>query len=136
MRRLRGENGRDDGGYRYTAFGTLLPEAVPTAIPGLHDVAFMWKGRPRVGLENGAELYDMRARWWAPQLGTFLSVDAFTYADRRTTLWGWPGQNPLTWTDPSGHAGVPGAIVGAIVGGGLSPLGAYFTPGATLQDIA
>jgi hypothetical protein len=33
----------------------------------------------------------------------FVSVDALPFMDARSTLWGWPGQNPFRYTDPSGH---------------------------------
>jgi hypothetical protein len=45
----------------------------------------------------------MRGRWWCPQLGVFVQVDGFEFSSAHTTLWGWPGQNPLRWADPSGH---------------------------------
>jgi len=45
----------------------------------------------------------MRARWWSPQVGAFLSIDELAYQDVRSTLWGWPRQNALKWSDPSGH---------------------------------
>jgi hypothetical protein len=36
-------------------------------------------------------------------LGVFLSIDEFAYHDARSTLWGWPGQNPYRWRDPTGR---------------------------------
>jgi hypothetical protein len=30
----------------------------------------------------------------------------FPFHDRRSTLWGWPGQNPLKYSDPSGRYGL------------------------------
>jgi hypothetical protein len=30
-------------------------------------------------------------------------VDEFRFHDRASTLWGWWGQSPLRWRDPSGH---------------------------------
>ena len=47
--------------------------------------------------------YDVRARQWSPELGVFLSVDEFRYHSKRTTLWGWPGQNPMRFRDPRGR---------------------------------
>jgi RHS repeat-associated protein len=61
-----------------------------------------WKGMWRYDV-GGVELYDARARMWSPALGSFLSIDEFQFHDGRTTLWGWPGQNPLRYRDPSGH---------------------------------
>jgi len=45
----------------------------------------------------------MRARQWVPELGSFLSIDEFAFHDARSTLWGWPRQNPIRWRDPSGR---------------------------------
>jgi hypothetical protein len=61
----------------------------------------------------------MRARVWSPQLGSFLSVDAFQFHDGISTLWGWPQQSPLALSDPSGHGAhiLVGAVVGGVVGG-------------------
>jgi RHS repeat-associated protein len=108
VRRLRGQGGEDRGGYRYTAFGKLFPATTATPAPaGLSANNFLkWKARPRLGGAGGDEIYDMRARLWSPDLGVFLSIDEFPFHDRRSTLWGWPGQNPLKWSDPSGRYGL------------------------------
>ena len=37
----------------------------------------------------------MRARQWAPEIGTFLSVDEYGSHELRTTLWGWPNENQV-----------------------------------------
>jgi RHS repeat-associated protein len=65
------------------------------------DRCFRWKSRPFLNLAGG--LYDMRARWWSPGMGAFLSIDQYAYHDARSTLWGWGGQNPIRWSDPTGH---------------------------------
>ncbi len=62
----------------------------------------MW--RYQVG---STELYAARARLWSPDLGTFLSIDEFAFRDSRGTLWGWPGQNPIHFGDPTGRSGWP-----------------------------
>lgn len=95
VRRLRGPGGTDLGGYGYTAFGKTVADTATVNQP------VRWKGRWYVDAAGG--LYDMRGRWWSPELGVFLSVDEFAYHDARSTLWGWPGQNPLRYSDPSGH---------------------------------
>jgi hypothetical protein len=143
VRRLRLSGGSDLGGYRYSAFGKTVEN---TAIM---DQSLRWKAR-WFNNYGGFEVYDIRARQWSPDLGTFLSADEFSdleevqravraagiapsdaaavsqqvrfqvellqrglghlksprsfgYHDPSTTLWGWPGQNPLRWQDPSGH---------------------------------
>lgn len=52
---------------------------------------------------NGTELYDARARLWAPELGSFLSIDEYAFHDRTSTLWGWPSASPVRHRDPSGR---------------------------------
>lgn len=146
VRRVRGAHGEDLGGYRYTAFGQLLED---TAQPNLdayfqasnfHDQTLMWKGRPRQIL-GGTEVYDMRARQWVPELACFSSVDEYAYQDRTSTLWGWAHQNPIKWSDPSGHGpigtalgaaigGVLGAQLGFTLGGGTGLVASAGTPAA------
>ena len=100
VRRLRAEGGADLGGYRYSAFGKTLENTVVDA--AFSDQPLRWKGRWHYSF-GGVEVYDMRARQWCPELGTFLSVDNYRYHDTHSTLWGWSGQNPVRWRDPSGH---------------------------------
>ncbi len=52
----------------------------------------------------------MRAREWSPELGVFLSIDGLGYFDTKSTLWGWPEQNPYRYSDPTGHFGMQDAI--------------------------
>jgi RHS repeat-associated protein len=78
------------------------------------DPPLRWKGMWRYDVA-GTELYDARARMWSPALGSFLSIDEFTFHNSTTTLWGWPGQSPSRWSDPDGRCGA--ACVGAVIGG-------------------
>ena len=73
---------------------------------------------------GNTEVYDMRARQWAPELGTFLSVDEYAFHDARGTLWSWPHQNPIRYSDPSGHdeAFPVAAVILGILGGGATVL--------------
>jgi RHS repeat-associated protein len=96
VRRLRGAGGADLGGYRYSAFGKTLENTASI------DQVLRWKGRPR-DVIGGLELYDMRARTWVPEMGVFLSIDAFWAQDPTSTLWAWPGQSPLRFADPTGR---------------------------------
>lgn len=66
---------------------------------------FRWKGRWRSDFGGPDGTYDMRARVWAPEIGIFLSADAFAYHDANGTLWSWPNQNPVNLSDPSGNLG-------------------------------
>jgi RHS repeat-associated protein len=58
------------------------------------------------GNQAGQGLYDVRARRWSPELGAFVSPDEFGLLRGDSTLWGWPGQNPLRYVDPSGRWGM------------------------------
>lgn len=107
--------GADLGGYRYTAFGNAFAADATTPAATI-DRPLRWKGRPFVNVAGG--LYDMRARWWSPQMGAFLAIDRYAYQDPRSTLWGWPGQNPIRWADPTGHDAA-GTAIGASIGGGI-----------------
>src|SRR5207253_2490370 len=62
------------------------------------------------------ELYDARARMWSPALGSFLSVDEFNFHNHTTTLWGWPGQNPVRYADKDGHGWLIGIVAIVAVG--------------------
>ena len=131
VRRLRDANGADIGGYRYTAFGIAFPSDAQTPAPTI-DQPLRWKGRPFVNVAGG--LYDVRARWWSPQMGAFLSIDEYAYHDVNSTLWGWGGQNPVKWSDPSGNC--PQCILAAAgaIGGGLIAGGYYaFTAPTSLS---
>ena len=92
---LRGPSGTNFGAYRYSAFGQTLVDTT-TIIQSLR-----WKGRWHSSIAGG--IYDVRARQWAPELGLFTSIDAYAWHDGRTTLWGWPGQNPIAFSDPTGE---------------------------------
>jgi hypothetical protein len=41
-------------------------------------------------------------------MAAFTRIDALAYHDSRSTLWGWPRQNAITWSDPSGRWGMDG----------------------------
>ena len=64
----------DLGGYKYTAFGKLLPPDAGTPLPdwgffGVQplDQPLRWQGRWFVDVAGG--IYDFRNRWWSPELG-------------------------------------------------------------------
>jgi hypothetical protein len=121
VRRLRDAQGNDQGGYRYTAFGQAFPADGTTLAPAISQ-PLQWKGRPFVNAAGG--IYDMRARFWSPQMGAFLTIDQYAYQDANSTLWGWPGQSPVVG-DPSGHFGVLGIVAGLVSGA----VGGYITGG-------
>jgi len=95
-----------------SAFGKTLEDATSITQP------LRWKGRWFSPVAGG--LYDVRARQWSPELGVFLSVDEYRYHDSKSTLWGWPNQNPARYADPSGRQRVEPKELG--------PLGPYDDP--------
>ena len=96
----------DLGGYKYTAFGRLLPPdagtPTPTALGQALSQPMRWQGR---WFEEETGLYDFRNRVWSPELGASLSPDEFGFFHTEGTLWSWPGQNPIRWRDPTGRFG-------------------------------
>ncbi len=102
VRRLMRPGGSDAGGYRYTAFGAQMP-ADATTPAAQFDQPLRWKGRLFTEFVPGAGLYDVRARAWSPEMGAFTSIDEYAFHDARSTLWGWPGENPARWSDLTGH---------------------------------
>jgi RHS repeat-associated protein len=122
VRRLRGTTGEDLGGYRYTAFGKAYPSDATTPQAQV-DQPLRWKGRWFNALTG---LYDVRARQWSPELGVFVSADEFGLMRKDSTLWGWPGQNPLRWSDPTGQDPLPERTIAEL---------APFFPGFDLRQI-
>ena len=108
VRGLRASGGASLGGYRYSAFGQTLEDTSSITQP------LRWKGRWFSPVAGGT--YDVRARQWSPELGIFLSVDEFRYMSSRGTLWGWPGQNPIRYRDPSGRYASGAIAAGVAVG--------------------
>ena len=129
VRRLRDSSGADLGGYRYTAFGVGFPADAQAPAPAIAQ-PLQWKGRWYEGVAGG--MYEMRARWWSPRMGAFLAVDSYRFHDARTTLWGWPGSNPMARSDPTGHSGwfwgiTGGGEAGLGIGGGANVGGGQFS---------
>jgi RHS repeat-associated protein len=95
VRGLRASGGASLGGYRYSAFGQAVEDT------SLINQPLRWKARWFSPVANG--IYDVRARQWSPELGTFLSIDELDYHDVKSTLWGWPNQSPARFSDTTGH---------------------------------
>ncbi len=73
-------------------------------------------------------LYYYNARYYDPQLGRFISADSIAPAPanpQTLNRYSYVGNNPIIYTDPSGHCWwdaciVEGAIIGAVIGGVMS----------------
>ena len=58
-------------------------------------------------------------------MGAFTSIDNFAHFSPYTTLWAWPHQNPLFWSDPFGRGEI-GRAIGQALGGGAGVFGGGF----------
>jgi RHS repeat-associated protein len=63
-------------------------------------------------LRDGTGVIHMNGRVYGPEIGRFLSADPFIDGITNTQGWNrysYVGNNPLSYTDPSGYSSVPGA---------------------------
>ncbi len=97
--------------YTYEPFGK-------TTVTGTSLNPFQFTGRehegPAVGGVDGTGLYYYRARYYQPRLQRFLSEDPIGFLGGDVNLYGYVGQNPVLWTDPSGQN--PLLILGCLLG--------------------
>ena len=106
--------------YSYDVFGAIRSQTVP------HANHWLFTGEQR---DSGSNLYYLRARYYDPSIGRFLSQDpvsGYSHFPQSQHTYAYAYNNPVVWTDPSGQFGIPiTAAVGAVVGGtaaGLSTL--------------
>jgi hypothetical protein len=115
--------------HRYTAFGETYNERCELFAPdGGECAAGAVEGEvvgfsANEGASDELDLYDSRAGWWCPQLGSFFSVDEFAFANINNTLWGWSNQNPIAYADLTGHDGTTDNPVQGLLNGGWLPGG-------------
>ena len=108
--------GTATGSQSFTAFGEQLS--------GSGTFGFAGEQQDPTGLQH------LRARQYNPALGRFTTVDPVQPGAPGTTgynLYAYSGNNPTTWTDPSGRAALTeyvsfsgrGALVGTVFGAGV-----------------
>jgi YD repeat-containing protein len=135
VRRLRGGRSlgsgtvaSDLGGYRYTAFGRLLPANSGTPAPQVGgqplEQPLRWQARLFMAVAGG--VYDFRSRIWSPELGAFLEADDFGMLTSAGTLWSWPEQNPLRYRDPYGEGPIEDLQSGLDFLAGIPVIGNLF----------
>ena len=91
------ENGTLTKSYAYNAFGTLIHS---TALDGLEDTMsrFLYSGEQ---YDTISGLYYLRARHYDTEAGRFNQED--TYLGDGRNLYAYVHNNPVMYTDPSGH---------------------------------
>ena len=109
--------GAPTGGYAYyTPFGTTRGGQV-----NLTQKRFTGQYHEAT-LPGGAGLYDYGARWYDPRVGRFITPDSFIpnpANPQDLNRYSYVRNNPLKYTDPSGHLSMPMRTPGD--GGGSKP---------------
>jgi len=87
--------------YRFDLQGTpLFYNAANSQIPrSNYDIRHLFTGQQWYS-ELG--LYDLRNRFYSPDIGRFLQADPDGFNGDSTNLYRYSGNNPLKWSDPSG----------------------------------
>ncbi len=113
--------------YAYDAFGAVLNQVEAVLQP------FKYIGQFGVIAEpNG--FYYMRARYYDPNVGRFISEDPLGFGGGDVNLYAYVGNNPVNLIDPNGN--VPQALVGAAIGGVTGGVLAYVNDQPVLPGIA
>ena len=102
--------------YSYTAFGDLLDQT------GTTENSYLYTGQQ---FDSLTELYSLRARYYNPTIGRFLSQDTYPYNfgnPVELNRYGYTANNPINAFDPSGNGlveyAMQGAAIGALLGAG------------------
>ncbi len=97
--------------FDYDSFGNMKRN-------GEHiDQPFTFTGREK---DEETGLYYYRARYYDPQVGRFISKDPIGFASGNSVLYGFVGNNPVNFVDPTGLAG---CTIGFEASGAVSGFG-------------
>jgi RHS repeat-associated protein len=110
--------------YRYSAFG------IPKKYGSIAN-AYQYTGEQ---YDEITGLLYLRNRYYDPEMGRFISRDAFPgFMERPQSLnnYAYVENNPETHTDPNGDYGIAGACVGALVDVGIQ----LYQNGGNIYDI-
>ena len=80
---------------------------------------------PGQWFQSETGLHQNWMRDYDPNTGSYMQADPLGLVDG-ASVYGYAGQNPGRYVDPTGEFFVPGAIVGAVIGG----VGGYIQTGA------
>jgi RHS repeat-associated protein len=103
-----GANGVVANQYEYHPFGNLIASSETIPNP------FRFLGRYGV-MDDNIGLYWIRARYYDPNLGRFISPDPVRYADGIPNLYQYALNNPLIFVDYDGEIFIVAPLVGALV---------------------
>jgi len=104
-RTLSGSDGSSATTYRYDAFGNSR------GVTGLASNPFQFTGQQ---LDEETGMYYLRARYYDPVTGLFLSKDP-VQGQSNSNMYAYVQNNPTNLIDPSGEIAVPAAL--AVIGG-------------------
>jgi RHS repeat-associated protein len=102
--------------YDYEAFGTVLRAT------GSTPNTYLFRGEQ---LEPALGSYYLRARYYRPSTGRFLTADSWsgdTMTPQTLNRYAYPSNNPVTLADPTGHTGLAEVGVGIAIGNILAGL--------------
>ncbi|MFF2889045.1 polymorphic toxin-type HINT domain-containing protein [Paenibacillus sp. NPDC057967] len=97
---LRLATGAAQNSYQYDIWGNTIQAIEPVSNPFRYS-GELW--------DNSARLQYLRARWYDPSLGRFINEDTYKGEINNPitlNLYTYVYNNPLIYTDPSGHCGV------------------------------
>lgn len=114
--------------FNYMPFGNLI-ESSSSSEEDAQQFRYRYTGQE---YDGGTGLYNYHARIYDSEIGRFYSIDP---KEQYFSPYVYVGNNPVNIVDPTGQAGVLGAIIGGVVGaivGGLVGSGAGAGIGALI----
>ena len=90
--------------YRYDLDGTPIVNDDPTNHASAFGIRHLFTGQQWY---SDIGLYDLRNRFYSPDIGRFLQPDPIGFGGDATNLYRYCGNNPLKWSDPTGMVAGP-----------------------------
>ncbi len=116
--------------YAYFPFGRISDQEETVTQP------FKFVGQHGVMAEPNGWYY-MRARYYDPVTGRFISQDPLGFDGGDVNLYAYALNNPITFNDPTGEfINLGAAGVGAVIGGAVGAVNALFNNGDVLHGAA